>query len=288
MGLDTTFAIRLLTMFSLGGLLFAVGLRLSWAEVAASLRGSRLGRVLLVNFLLVPALALGVACGLRIPAPIATGMLLLAAAPFAPVVPIFTKMAGGDVALAGTLTALFPFLSAFLTPVICALSLRAVPGSGQVSFHFLPNLVSLVCITTLPLTAGVALGHYRPGLGRKLLRPLEVITEGAGAVSLAFVTIVELESMRSIGWKPLLAMLLVFELSFLAGYLLSGSALRARRTMALGASNRNIALALLIALQSFAGTPILTAVVANGLLLIFLGLLHTGFWHFLRPAKAQD
>ncbi|HWI56046.1 MAG TPA: bile acid transporter, partial [Bacillota bacterium] len=165
---------------------------------------------------------------------------------------------------------------------------RLVPGSGRLHFHFLANLVALVGTTTLPLSAGVAVGHYLPALGRRLLRPMEVLAEAAGAISLTFVTIVELGAIRSIGWKSVLAMLLVFELSFLAGYLLSGTGVRARRTLALGTSNRNIALALLVALQSFAGTPILTAVVANGLLLIFLGLVHVGFWRFLRPITVQD
>ena len=38
-------------------------------------------------------------------------MLLLAAAPFAPVVPVFVKMARGDLALAAGLTAIFPIFS---------------------------------------------------------------------------------------------------------------------------------------------------------------------------------
>ena len=38
------------------------------------------------------------------------------------------------------------------------------------------------------------------------------------------------------------------------------------------------ALALLVAVQTFAGTPVMSAVVANGLLLILLGLLHVAWW----------
>jgi BASS family bile acid:Na+ symporter len=37
---------------------------------------------------------------------------------------------------------------------------------------------------------------------------------------------------------------------------------------------------LLVALESFPGSPIVAAVVANGLLLIFLGLLHVVFWNY--------
>ena len=54
----------------------------------------------------------------------------------------------------------------------------------------------------------------------------------------------------------------------------------ARQVVALGTANRNIALAVLVAVDSFQGTPIVGAVVANGLLLILLGLLHVAWWRW--------
>jgi BASS family bile acid:Na+ symporter len=117
---------------------------------------------------------------------------------------------------------------------------------------------------------------------------LEVASETAGAFSLAFVTLVEFRLILSTGWRPLLAMFLVGELSFLAGYHLSGPAESVRRVMALGASNRNIALAILIGLQSFAHTAVVAAVTANGLLLIFLGLLHVAYWRYVKPAPGGE
>src|SRR5579883_1536816 len=101
--------IRILTIISLGGLLFTTGLRLTWPEITASLRCNRIGWVLPVNFVLVPAITYVAARLFHFPANLAIGMMLLAAAPFAPVVPVFTKMARGDMPLAGALTALFPF-----------------------------------------------------------------------------------------------------------------------------------------------------------------------------------
>jgi len=280
MAFDTNTAIRLLTMTSLGGLLFTVGLRLTWDDITASLRRCKLGWVLPANFILAPVLTLALAHLFQVPTDIAIGMVLLAAAPFAPVVPIFTKMAKGDLALAGALTASFPFFSAFLTPVVCEVALKVLLGSGSLKFSILAILIVLVSTITLPLAAGVAFQHYLPALGRKLLKPFEIISEAAGAVSLAFVTVVEFQTILATGWKPLLAMAMVSELLLLAGYALSGPTAPARRVVALGTSNRNIALALLVALESFPGTPVVAAVVANGLLLIFLGLLHVAFWRF--------
>jgi hypothetical protein len=56
---------------------------------------------------------------------------------------------------------------------------------------------------------------------------------------------------------------------------------------AFGASNRNIALALLVAVGSFAGTPVVGAVVANGLVVILLGLLHVAWWRFVPATRAN-
>lgn len=283
MKFDSTTAIRLLTMTSLAGLLFTVGLRLTWREIVNSLRRCRFAWLLPSNFLLPPALTLALARVFHIPDNIAAGMMLLAAAPFAPVVPIFTRMARGDLALAGALTAAFPFVCAFLTPLVCEAGLKILLGRASLTFSVWTVLLALVSTITLPLAAGVVFRHWLPAAGHKWLKPLEVISEAAGAISLAFVTIVEFHAILGTGWMPLLAMAIGSEILFIAGFALGGTTAGARRVVAFGTSNRNIALALLVALESFPDTPIVPAVVANGLLLIFLGLLHVAFWHFRSP-----
>ena len=280
MSLDTNTVIRLLTTLSLGGLLFGVGLRLTGAQVGDALRRTRLGWILPLNFVAVPVLTLGMIIALRVPRDIAIGMMLLAASPFAPVVPVFARMARADLALAAGLTALFPFASAFLTPVICEVGLKALPGAEVGHFNFLTILGILIATITLPMTAGVAVAHGWPRLARAAVRPVEVVSEVTGAVSLAFVTMVEFKTILQIGAKPLLAMVLAGEISMGLGYWLSGPTREIRRVTAFGASNRNIALALLVAVGSFAGTPVVGAVVGNGLVVILLGLLHVAWWRF--------
>ena len=249
-------------------------------QVLASLRKCRLALIIVVNFAVVPALAAAMARAFGLGPEISTGMLLLAAAPFAPVVPVFARMARADLALAAGLTTLFPVLCAFLTPWVCEVTLRAVPDAGAVRFSAGGVLLTLLCTVTLPLALGIAVNHLAPALGRRALRPVEIISEFTGAVSLAFVTITELRSVLAIGWVPLLVMALVSEVSLLLGWAIGGPERGARRVVGLGTSNRNIALALLVAIQSFAGTPVVPAVVTNGLLLILLGLFHVGLWRW--------
>jgi BASS family bile acid:Na+ symporter len=132
------------------------------------------------------------------------------------------------------------------------------------------------------------LHHYSPAWAAKLVKPVQVFSETIGAVALGFATVTEFPAMRSIGWRPLLAMAMASELSFAAGYFLSGPAPASRMVVALGTANRNIALALLVAVASFPGTPIVGAVVANGLLLILFGLAHVGWWRFFVKGEVRS
>jgi BASS family bile acid:Na+ symporter len=279
---DTITVIRALTMACLVGLLLAVGLRLTVGQVAASLRKCRLTLLLLANFVGVPLLVVLLVRLFRLDAELAVGMILLGTAPFAPVVPVFARMARADLALAAGLTSLVPLLSAFLTPLACAGALLIVPAPGDLKFNVLGILLMLMATITGPLFFGVAINHFAPKIGQRMLRPVEILSEATGALSLIVVTIAEFGSLLETGWVPLLAMSIGSELSLGLGYVLGGAERAGRRVVALGTSNRNIALALLLAVESFPGTRVVTAVVANGLLLILLGLLHVAFWRFVQ------
>ena len=288
MSLDTNTIIRVLTTFSLGGLLLGVGLRLTGAQVRDALGRSHLGWILPLNFIGVPLVTLGLIRSFQIPTEAAIGMMLLAASPFAPVVPVFARMARADLALAAGLTGLFPFASALLTPLVCGLSLRAIPGAEDIRFELLTILGVLLATITLPMAAGIAIRHWWTRFAVRVLRPVEVISEATGAVSLAFVTIVEFNTILQTGWMPLLAMVLGSEIALVLGWFSSGPTKGIRRVIALGTSNRNIALAILIAVGSFAETQVLGAVVANGLLLILLGLIHVALWRFCWPDRTAE
>jgi BASS family bile acid:Na+ symporter len=287
MTLNSDHVVQFLTAATLTGLLFSAGLRLTWPEIAGALRQNRLGWVLPVNFVLVPVLTFFLTRLFKVSTDTAAGMALLAAAPFAPVVPTFTRLAKGDLALASALTGLFPLLSAFVTPLVCELSLKPWLKTSSLHFDIVAIFEVLVSTITLPLALGVVVRHRAPALARRLLKPVETLSEALGTIALIFVVVVEFQTICSTGGKALLAMALTSELAFLAGYAVSGPAPTARFVVALGTANRNIALALLVAVASFPGTPIVAMVVANGLLLILLGLVHVGWWRFFGPARNE-
>jgi BASS family bile acid:Na+ symporter len=274
----TDITIKILTCSALVGLLGAVGLRLTWQEVRAALVRCNATAIVAINFLVVPGLVVAAAKVFRLERDTTVAMVLLAATPFAPVVPVFARLARADLALAAGLTASFPIVSVILTPLVARTSMALLSETGALHFNMLVSLVTLAATISLPLAVGVLLRHYAPNAGRRLLRPVELLSEATGAASLAFVTVTEFSSITNLGWRAWVAMGILFEVSVLIGWLLGGDNRGSRQVIALGTSNRNIALALLIAVQSFPGTPIIAGVVGNGLLLIGLGLLHVGWW----------
>ena len=277
--------IRILTMASLAGLLLAVGLRLTVAQVTESVRRCRFGLILALNFAAVPLVCALAARWAGLARDTTTAMVLLGAAPFAPVVPIFARMSRADIALAAGLTSIYPVLSSFLTPWVCGLILKTATGAGDLHLASGQVMLLLGATITVPLLLGAAVNQVAPRFSRSWLRPVEVVSEAAGALSLGFVTIVEFHAILAISGKALLVMAGVFELCLAAGYWL-GHEESSRRVVALGTSNRNIALALLVALQSFPNLNVVSAVVGNGLLLIGLGLVHVGYWN-LRDAQLK-
>ena len=269
--------IRIFTIVSLGGLLLAVGLRLTFAQVVESVRRCRFGLILALNFGLVPVVCALSARWTGLDRDTATAMVLLGAAPFAPVVPIFARLARADIALAAGLTSLYPAISAFLTPSVCGVALRLTTGAEEMHFSSGAVMLVLLATITLPLLCGVGLNQVAPRFSQRCLRPVEVISEAAGACSLAYVTIVEFDAIFSMSGKALLLAAVLFEICLGAGYWL-GHEKGSRRVVGLGTSNRNIALALLIALNSFSGRQVVSGVVGLGLVMILLGLAHVGFW----------
>lgn len=277
--MTTELAIKVLSGAALFTLLFAAGLRLTTTEVWVALRNwRRLLALLAVNFLAVPGLAVIAAQQFSVPPPLALAMVLLGTAPFAPVVPVFTRLARGDLALAAGLTAIFPFFCTFLTPMASRAALALLPPAGDLRFQTLSILATLLATATAPLGLGIACRSLFPETTFRLIRPAEILSEAVGALSLIFVVTSEFRTILGTGWNAVVAMILVSEVAMLMGYWLGGPDRAARQVTGLGTANRNIALALLVAADSFPGSPVVGYVVANGLLLLTLGLLHVGLW----------
>ena len=141
-------------------IMFTVGLRLTVADFARLLADPRAMLVGLGSQLvLLPLLALLILALYPLPPEFAAGLLILAASPGGITSNLLTLLAGGDVALAVSITA--------VTNVVSIVTLPLVTGAA-VSIPILPTLGGVLLTTGLPLAAAMLLRHHKPALADRL------------------------------------------------------------------------------------------------------------------------
>lgn len=259
------------------------GLGLSGAELAAPLSRARLVLFAVVaNFVIAPAIALGLTAVVPLDRPYAIGLLLLGGAAGAPFLPKLAELAKGDLAFSVGLMLLLMVGSVVFMPVVLPLM---IPGLAADPW---PLLRPLLFTMLLPLAAGMALKN-RSGRWAERLRP------GFGAVSnvsmlLAVALLIGLNFDALVGTfgTGAVAVGVVFVTITLAvGHSLGGPAPGTRSVLGLGTGQRNVAAALLIATENYADTPEVVVMLLVTTLAGLLPLLFAARWFARRPTTAE-
>ncbi|WP_144790378.1 bile acid:sodium symporter family protein [Kocuria palustris] len=145
-------------------IMFGMGLTLSLPDFALVLkRPTPVIAGVVLQFTVMPLLALGIATVLDLPPQLAAGMILVGSVPGGTSSNVVTYLAKGDVALSVTMTSLSTLLSPLLTPLI------TLALAGQ--FLEVPTgdlALSLVQIVLVPVIAGLILHSLAPGVVRRI------------------------------------------------------------------------------------------------------------------------
>ncbi|MDH3201695.1 MAG: bile acid:sodium symporter [Myxococcales bacterium] len=276
--------IRPLTVITVFGLVLGVGLRVNFSEIVAATRNpGMVARSLLANFVIAPLAILGIALVFELPTDVSIGMMLMAAAPFAPMAPAFVGIGKGDVRVAAGHMVIYCVLAVFLTPPLCRLLFTMLPGAGEVEFDVAAIILSLVITVFAPLAIGLAIHEFAPKVAARLLRPVNVSSLVILVVAVVLILSDQYEELSALGVIVFSAMILSTEIPLAVGYALGGPGTDTRRAIGMGTGVRNLGIGLLIATDSFAGTPVVLAVLAYSLVLILLGLAHAAYWSRRAP-----
>ncbi len=160
---------------ALGIVMFGLGLKLEVADfrrVAEQPKAVAIG--LAVQMLVLPWVALALAW--HLPPSLAMGMMLLAASPGGPTANLYSALAGGDVALNLTLTAVNSVVSAAWVPLVVAASSRLLLDEAQVVPLQTAKLVQVLFVVLLPVAAGMALRAWGPAWSSRLERPVRMLS----------------------------------------------------------------------------------------------------------------
>jgi predicted Na+-dependent transporter len=249
--LETLASLSLL-VFVIGSMA-SMGLSLKMGQIIEPLKNVRLVVLaLVVNFVLVPIVAYLITLLFPLEESLRIGLILLSTAAGAPFLPKLAEVAKGNVAFSVGLMVLLMVVTIIYLPIVLPLLL----GGVQVSPWDIAQ--SLIVMMLIPLAIGLFINwryeetaaRIQPTFGQASNIALLVLT--VLGLALNFKAMIGL-----VGSWGILAGIVFILASLVIGYLLGGSEGGVKSVMGLGAGQRNISAALVVAGQNF-GLDVIT------------------------------
>lgn len=259
-------------LYNLMGLVFvlgtivSMGLSLTMAQITGPLRSARFVIVaLLANFVVPPILAFILIRLFSLDEPLAVGLLLVSLAAGAPALPKTAVFAKVNTAAATGLMVLLVVATIIVLPLALPLLLTGISvtfwdiASGLVTLILIPLAISLFVRARYPEAAASAQPLFAQASNLSLLFLMVLM------VVLNFSNVVGL-----FGSGGLLASLILIILTTAGGYLLGNLGKADRWVQALGAGQRNIAAAIVVATMNFGNDEVVMVVVYSLIILVVL------------------
>jgi len=258
-------------------LMLGVGLNITFSEVIGVVRQYQLVLIgILANFIVIPIVGyLGMTC-LSLEPYVKVGIMLMVAAPMAPMVPSFVTMAKGNVPYSVGLMVIIAALSVFLTPLILTLSF---PESiGGVLLEPMEIVKTLVIVQLVPISIGMLISQHRSGWAKMMLKFVPRIGQIGLFLGVGLILAKEVSQIIALGILPHLVLILFVIVMLIVGDLmLVRKAGELRRSLAVSTAIRNIPLAFLIAGQNFPDTIVAPVVLIFSVYTMLLSIVYGKF-----------
>ena len=280
--------VNILVTITLIEMMALIGLRVTFADLGRVARNWRLvGRAAVANYVLVPAVAVGLLVWFEANPMVAAGFLILAVCPGAPFGPPFAGIARANVPVAVGLMVILAGSSAVISPLLLQLLLPWISG-GEAPRIDLPGMLGALLITQLlPLLCGLLTRHWRPQFADRLLDPLELVSKILNLSVAGLILATQFPMLVEIRLWGFVGMLILLVASLVIGWLAGGAEREIRKTMALTTALRNVGVGLVIVTANFSGTPAVSAALAYGIVEV-LGSLLVALWWSWRAGKAAS
>lgn len=210
---------------------------------------------MLLQFLLMPMLALLLASMLQLSNQLTAGMVLVGSCAGGTASNVITYLAKGDVALSISMTMASTLVGVIATPALCAFYL-----SETVSVDTIGMLISIVQMVFLPVIAGVFVNQFLRNQVAKIEKFLPTSSIILILCIIAIVVALNSERLVDIGLLTLLAVMLHNSLGLAGGFFVSrllGFDLKQSHTIAIEVGMQNSGLGVALALQYFSPTAAL-------------------------------
>ncbi len=270
-------------------IMFGLGLTLTVADFVRVARAPKATILALVcQTLVLPAICFGLVIAVNLDPLLAVGMMLLAASPGGTTANLFSHLAGGDVALNITLTAINSVLSVITIPVVVNVSAAYFLGSSTDIGLPVDKVLAVIAIVLVPVAIGMYVRSRAPDFAQRMERPVKI----GSAVVLAAVIVVALVGAWDVFLDNVVAVgtvsVILCTLSLIIGYWVPRLA-RVNRAQSIASSFEvgvhNATLAITIAVTVLDSTELSVAPAMYGLLMFFPAAL-AGFLFSRRSNQA--
>ena len=264
-------------------LMFDLGLSLRFEDFGKVFRHPwPLAVALFGQLVLLPAIALGLAYLFGLPPVFFIGLVLIACCPGGSSSNVFSKLAGGDVALSVTLTALSSIITLFTIPFIMSWATQLVGESVGITLPVGNLIKQNLVLMLLPVLLGIGMHYAWPNAADKTDK---VLSKLAFPLLLVLITVFYiqhrhtiLENIGILGLCVTALILVAIGLSSLLSRLVKNSP-RQRRTVIIEVGMQNAAQAIAIASsplifanEEMAIPAILYSLMMNIVLLTYVGV----------------
>ena len=217
--IDTALVSGVLLPASLGIIMLGLGMTLHPADFRRILSQPKAVLIGLgVQMLLLTAICFGLCLLLQLSPELAVGMMLLAAAPGGASANIYSHLAGGDVALNITLTAVNSLLCLLSLPLIVGFSLAYFMAADQAVPPPFAKIIEVGVIILLPVAIGMGIRRTWPQWSDRVEKPLRVFSVLLLALLVALTMIQQWQLLAEYAAIIGLACVLFNVLSLLIGY----------------------------------------------------------------------
>ena len=237
------------------------------------------------QLVILPIVALGIALILNLPAPIAVGLMIIAAAPGGVTSNVLTKFANGDVALSISLTAVVSLISIVSVPfvVITSADILGVSISSDISMTGIALKMALV--VTVPVVIGMTIRGFAENFISSKINIINKITGWLFVIVFAAIWIEEKDNILTYLAEAGLAVLILNIVMMTLAYLIAKkfvSGIAQQKCIALECGLQNGTLAVFVATLMFDDIAYMIPTAAYALIMYITGFI---FIYILRKSN---
>jgi BASS family bile acid:Na+ symporter len=227
--------------------MLSTGLSLTIRQIVQPLKNVRFVVLSIVaNFVIVPTIAYIIITFVPLDRPLQIGLIIVAFAAGNPTLPKVAQISRADVASSVGLMVMLVVLTIIILPVALPLLL---PGVKVSIWGIAQNLIIMMLV---PLVIALFVRARWTGIAQRLLPYLNKTANFSLIFLIIFLILGNLRYIIGLfGSGGILSSFLIIGIAFGAGYLLGGPTTGKKRVLCLGTGQRNIAAAMLVAIQNF-------------------------------------